>query len=162
MKGNTKIIRQLNKLLSGELTAMDQYFIHSRMYDDWGFEKLYERINHEMEEEKDHADWLIKRILFLEGKPDLSKREPLKVGKDVPSMLKNDLAVEYSVVKALKDVIAACEEEKDFQTREILEQMLEDTEEDHTYWLEKQLGLIDKIGLPNYLQSQMGEDHSGD
>lgn len=162
MKSNTKIIRQLNKLLAGELTAMDQYFIHSRMYEDMGLQRLYDRISHEMKEEKDHADWLIKRILFLEGKPDLSRRDPLKVGQDVPSMLKNDLAVEYSVVKALKDVIAACEEAKDFQTREILEQMLLDTEEDHTYWLEKQLGLIDKIGLPNYLQSQMGNGNPGD
>lgn len=162
MKGNAKIIRQLNKLLAGELTAMDQYFIHSRMYEDWGLHRLYERINHEMEEETEHADWLIKRMLFLEGKPDLSKRAPLKIGKDVPAMLKNDLALEYKVVKDLKAVIADCEETSDYQTREILEKMLEDTEEDHTYWLEKQLGLIDKIGLKNYLQSQMGDGDTGD
>ena len=125
------------------------------MFDDWGLSKLYERIDHEMEDEKQHADALIKRILFLEGVPDLSTRTPLNIGKDVPQMLQNDLALEMSVVKALKEAIAGCEEEQDYQTREILEAMLADTEEDHAYWLEKQLGLIDKVGLQNYLQSQM-------
>ena len=155
MKGNNKVIKQLQKLLRGELAARDQYFTHSRMYDDWGLSKLYERINHEMEEETEHADALIKRILFLEGTPDLSEQDGLKIGATVPEMLKNDLAVEYEVVAALKKAIAVCEEEQDYQTREILEVMLKDTEEDHAYWLEKQLGLIDKIGLQNYLQSQM-------
>lgn len=156
MKGNTKVINTLNELLAGELTAMDQYFIHSRMYQDWGLEKLYERINHEFDDEKGHAANLIERILFLEGTPDLSKRSGLKVGKDVPEMLENDLQLEYSVDKALKAAIQLCETEQDYQSREILEQMLADTEEDHAYWLEKQLGLIQKVGLPNYLQSQMG------
>ncbi|MGY6275605.1 bacterioferritin [Methylomonas sp. MgM2] len=155
MKGDTKVIEMLNELLAGELTAMDQYFIHSRMYHDWGFEKLYERIDHEMTEETQHADQLIRRILFLEGTPNLSKRDPLNVGSDVPQMLQNDLAVEIQVVNALKEVIAYCESVKDYQTREILEVMLKDTEEDHAYWLEQQLGLIDRIGLQNYLQSQM-------
>jgi bacterioferritin len=155
MKGNTKIIDILNKLLAGELTSMDQYFTHSRMYDDWGLNKLYERINHEMDDEKQHADHLIRRILFLEGVPAVGNRSPLKIGKDVPEMLKNDLELEHSVITALRDAIAACEQEQDYQTREILEAMLADTEEDHTYWLEKQLGLIKKIGLQNYLQSQM-------
>ena len=155
MKGNDKIIDTLNVLLADELTAMDQYFIHSRMYDDWGLSRLYERIDHEMEDEKRHADALIKRILFLEGIPDLSGRSPLNIGKDVPEMLKNDLALEMGVIEALKKAVASCEQAQDYQTREILEAMLADTEEDHTYWLEKQLGLIDKIGLQNYLQSQM-------
>lgn len=155
MKGKNKVINILNKLLAGELTAMDQYFIHSRMYDDWGLSKLYERISHEMDDERGHADLLIKRILFLEGVPNLAKRDPLDIGKDVPSMLLSDLSVERSVIAALKKAIASCEQEQDYQTREILEVMLADTEEDHAYWLEKQLGLIDKIGLPNYLQSQM-------
>jgi len=155
MKGNTKIIDILNKLLAGELTSMDQYFTHSRMYDDWGLNKLYERINHEMDDEKQHADHLIRRILFLEGVPAVGNRSPLKIGKDVPEMLENDLELERSVITALRDAIAACEQEQDYQTREILEAMLADTEEDHTYWLEKQLGLIKKIGLQNYLQSQM-------
>jgi bacterioferritin len=155
MKGDNKVIEQLNKLLAGELTAMDQYFIHSRMYQDWGFDKLYERINHEMQDETRHADALIKRILFLEGVPDLSKREPLTIGAHVPEMLKNDLELELNVVASLKEVIAHCESVNDYNTREILESMLQDTEDDHTYWLEKQLGLIDRIGLENYLQSQM-------
>ena len=155
MKGNQKVIDVLNELLAGELTAMDQYFIHSRMFEDWGLSKLYERIDHEMEDEKNHADALIKRILFLEGVPNLSNRSALNIGKDVPEMLRNDLKLEEEVVGALKNAIALCEKKADYQTREILEAMLADTEEDHAYWLEKQLGLIDKIGLQNYLQSQM-------
>ncbi|MCQ8117568.1 bacterioferritin [Methylomonas rosea] len=155
MQGDKQVITYLNELLAGELTAIDQYFIHSRMYENWGFGKLYERINHEVQDETNHADALIKRILFLEGTPDLSKREPLAVGTNVPEMLKNDLAVEYKVVADLRKVIAYCESVRDYQTREILEVMLDDTEEDHAHWLEQQLGLIDIIGLPNYLQSQM-------
>jgi len=145
MKGNQSVIGTLNKLLTNELSAADQYFIHSRMYQDWGLEKLFERIKHESEEELQHAAALIERILFLEGMPDVATREALNVGKDVPSMLKNDLAVEYDVGRQLKDAIALCEQEHDYQT----------TEEDHTYWLEQQLGLIDRLGLENYQQSQM-------
>lgn len=155
MKGNAKVIDALNELLSLELTAMDQYFIHSRMYDDWGLSKLFERIDHEFDDEKAHAAALIERILFLEGTPNMVKREPLLIGETVPEMLKNDLKVEYQVDKDLKDAIVLCEKEKDFQSRAVLQQLLEDTEMDHAYWLEKQLGLIDKLGLPNYLQSQM-------
>ncbi|MGA7982481.1 MAG: bacterioferritin [Chromatiaceae bacterium] len=155
MQGNGKVIEQLQRLLAGELAAIDQYFIHSRMYDDWGLRKLYERIDHETAEEKQHADKLIRRMLFLEATPDMSRRDGLRIGADVPSMLKNDLQLEYEVVQALKQAIACCEAEQDYQTREILRQLLADTEEDHAYWLEQQLGLIDKIGLQNYLQSQM-------
>ncbi|SEQ84717.1 bacterioferritin [Nitrosomonas sp. Nm51] len=155
MKGNVKIIDTLNKLLAAELTSMDQYFTHSRMYEDWGFSKLFERIDHEMNDEKQHADLLIKRILFLEGAPAVGNRSPLKIGQAVPAMLKNDLEREREVIDALRTAIAACEQEQDYQTREILEALLADTEEDHAYWLEKQLGLIEKVGLQNYLQSQM-------
>ncbi len=155
MKGNQAIIDTLNTLLTNELSAADQYFIHSRMYEDWGLNKLFERIKHEAEEELEHATALVERILFLEGTPDVASREALNIGKDVPAMLKSDLNVEYDVDKQLKDAIALCEKEKDYQTREILEVLLKDTEEDHAYWLEQQLGLIDKIGLPNYLQKQM-------
>ncbi len=155
MKGNNKVINQLNKLLEGELTSIDQYFIHSRMYEDWGLNELYERISHEMEDETGHADKLIKRILFLEGTPDLSKRRDLKIGKDVPEMLKNDLEIEMGIITDLKQAIACCESESDYQTREMLEEVLKDTEEDHTLWLETQLGLIEKVGLENYLQSKM-------
>lgn len=155
MKGDKGIIKILNQLLESELTSVDQYFIHSRMYDDWGLTKLYERIGHEMQDELGHADLLIRRILFLEGTPDLSKRQPLSVGSTVPEMLENDLQLEYKVAQQLKDAIAACEKAQDYESRAMLVQMLEDTEQDHAYWLEKQLGLIKAIGLKNYLQSQM-------
>jgi bacterioferritin len=155
MQGKQIIIDRLNVLLTGELSAADQYLIHAHMYEDWGLGKLHERINHEWQEELDHAKALISRILFLEGTPNVAARDALNVGTDVPSMLKNDLDVEYSVVAALKDAIKLCEDENDYVTREILLKMLDDTEVDHAYWLEKQLGLIEKIGLQNYLQSQM-------
>ncbi|SFK02651.1 bacterioferritin [Methylophaga sulfidovorans] len=153
MKGSPKVIELLNTLLAGELTAMDQYFIHSRMYEDWGLTRLYNRIAHEMQDETEHADQMIKRILFLEGMPDLTHREPLNVGHTVKDMLQNDLDLEYTVVKNLRDGIALCEAEKDFETRKMLKQQLEDTELDHTHWLEQQLGLIEKMGLENYLQA---------
>lgn len=157
MKGNVNIIDALNNLLSYELTAIDQYFLHSRMYEDWGLKKLYVRIDHEVDDEKNHASALIERILFLEGKPDITKRQTVNIGDDVVSMLQYDLDVEYAVAQALKEVMALCEKERDYQTREILQVLLEDTEIDHAYWLEQQLGLIKRIGLQNYLQSQMGE-----
>lgn len=156
MKGKDAVLQQLYKLLRGELAARDQYFTHSRMYQDWGLQKLYERIDHEMQDETQHADALIQRILFLEGIPDLSQQDGLKIGKTVPEMLQSDLDLEYKVIGDLKEAIAVCETEQDYHTRELLRQMLADTEEDHAYWLEKQLGLIEKIGLQNYLQSQMG------
>ncbi|MGH1430195.1 MAG: bacterioferritin [Neptuniibacter sp.] len=156
MKGNQRVIDALNGLLTLELAAMDQYFIHSRMYDDWGLQKLFERIDHEFDDEKGHAAALIERMLFLEGTPDMTKRDGFKVGTDVPSMLESDLRVEYEVGDKLKAAIKVCEEEQDYVSREILEKLLDDTEVDHAYWLEKQLGLIKKIGLQNYLQSQMG------
>ncbi|PPD20793.1 MAG: bacterioferritin [Methylomonas sp.] len=155
MKGNAQVIAHLNDLLAGELTAIDQYFIHSRMYQNWGYGKLYERVAHEMQDETQHADALIKRILFLDGVPDLSRRDPLKVGANVVDMLNNDLALEMQVIGHLRQVMAFCESVQDYVTRDILHVMLEDTEHDHTLWLEQQLGLIERIGLQNYLQSQM-------
>lgn len=155
MQGNQQVIEKLNELLAGELSAMDQYFVHSRMYQDWALNKLYERINHEFDDEKEHAAALIERILFLGGVPDMVTRVPIKVGQDVPSMLQNDLDLEYKVVTDLRDVMALCESVRDYVTRDILLKMLDDTEEDHAHWLEQQLGLIQRIGLPNYLQSQM-------
>lgn len=158
MQGKEEVINVLNTLLTGELSAADQYFVHSRMYLDWGLEKLHERISHETEEEElqlQHADKLIQRILFLDGTPDVASRDPLRIGRDVPEMLKNDLQLELEVVAALKNAIGIAERHQDYQTREILEALLKDTEEDHTYWLEKQLGLIDRVGLENYLQSQI-------
>ena len=155
MKGSQKVIDILNHLLALELTAMDQYFIHSRMYQDWGMSKLFDRIDHEFQDEKDHAAVLIERILFLEGMPNMVKRDPLNIGSDVPSMLQSDLNIEYHVGQELKSAIQLCESEQDFHTRTILQKLLEDTEVDHAYWLEQQLGLIDKIGLENYIQSQI-------
>ncbi len=155
MKGSTKVIKKLQYLLKGELAARDQYFAHSRIYDDWGLTKLHERLNHEMEEETGHADQIIKRLLFLEVTPDLSIQDKINIGSDVVSCLENDLALEYKVVKDLKEAIKLCEEEQDFITRAILRDQLKDTEEDHAYWLEIQLGLIKKIGIENYTQSQM-------
>ncbi|OKH19512.1 bacterioferritin [[Limnothrix rosea] IAM M-220] len=155
MKGNQKVLEQLHKLLRNELGARDQYFTHSRMFQDWGLNKLYERIDHEMQDETAHAALLIERILFLEDTPDLSSQPGLNIGKTVPEMLQNDLDYEYKVVADLKEAIAVCETEQDYQTREILLPILTDTEQDHAYWLEQQLGLIEKIGLQNYLQSQM-------
>ena len=156
MKGSRKIVDRLNDLLSGELTAADQHFTHSRMYEDWGLGVLSERIKHESEEELEHADALIKRILFLDGTPDLSARAGLKIGSTVAEMMANDLELEISVAGALKDAIQLAEAEKDFVTREILEDMLKTTEEDHMYWLETQLELIEKIGIQNYMQSKLG------
>lgn len=156
MQGDPSILQRLNSLLAGELTAIDQYFLHAEMYRNFGLHRLFERINHEVEDEREHARALIARILFLEGKPDLATRAPLQIGADVPSMLKNDLAVEISVVQELREAIAACEQVRDYVTREMLEKLLDDTEEDHAHWLEQQLWLIDQVGLPNYIQSQMG------
>ena len=155
MRGDADVISTLNDLLAGELTAIDQYFLHSRMYENWGYARLYERIEHERQDETGHATALIKRILFLEGYPVLDKRDALRIGRTVPEMLRNDLDLELEVVADLRMAIALCEQKGDFVTREILEQMLDDTEEDHAHWLEIQLGLIDQIGLQNYLQSQM-------
>lgn len=156
MQGHPEIIAQLNHLLAGELTAIDQYTAHAGFYQDWGLIKLYEHTRHEIQEEQTHADALIQRIHLLDGTPNLNQRHPLNVGQDVPAMLGNDLALEYQVIAELKAVIALSESLRDYQTREILLVLLKDTEEDHAYWLERQLGLIERIGLPNYLQAQMG------
>lgn len=155
MKGSQEILEALNGLLAYELAAMDQYFLHAEMYKDWGLHKLHERIAHEFDDEKEHAQKLIERMLFLEGSPNMTKRTGYKIGTDVTSMLESDLRVEVTVTAELKKVIALCEAEKDYVTREILETLLDDTEMDHAYWLEIQLGLIKRIGLQNYTQSQM-------
>ncbi|MEP0354960.1 MAG: bacterioferritin [Paraglaciecola sp.] len=155
MQGKQIIIDKLNSLLAFELAAMDQYFIHSEMYQDWGLTKLYERISHEFDDEKGHATKLIERMLFLEGVPDMTKRDGLVIGTDVPSMLESDLRVEYVVAQALKDTISLCEAEQDYVTRDMLLVLLDDTEMDHAHWLEQQIGLIKRLGLSNYLQSQM-------
>jgi bacterioferritin len=154
MKGNQEVIDCLIDLLRGELGARDQYFLHSRLYEDMGYARLYERINHEMEEETEHADAILKRILFLEGKPDM-RPSAIHPGFTVQEMLAADLKLEYEVRENLVKAIALCESHGDYQTRQILEVQLKDTEEDHAYWLEQQLRLIGLVGLQNYLQSQL-------
>jgi bacterioferritin len=155
MQGSQKVIAGLNSLLGYELAAMDQYFIHSQMYLDWGFNKLFERINHEFDDEKGHATKLIERMLFLGGTPDMVTRTGLMIGAEVPDMLESDLRVEYEVAAKLKEVIAICETEQDYVSRDMLLILLDDTEMDHAHWLEQQLGLIKRLGLSNYLQSQV-------
>jgi bacterioferritin len=154
MKGNTKVIAALSELLAAELTSVDQYFIHSQMYHNWGYDKLFERIDHERQDEIGHATLLIKRILFLDGIPNVAARTALRVGANVPEMLQFDLLTEYEVAAALKKTIALCEKEQDYVTRDMLMVLLEDTEQDHAHWLEQQLFLIKQITLENYLQSQ--------
>ena len=155
MKGDKKIIDILNELLAGELTAVDQYLIHAEMYADMGFQRLADKALHESDHERQHARALIQRILFLEGTPNLAKREALKIGNEVSEMLKADLSVEYKVVGALKKAMAACEKAQDYVSRDMLAVQLEDTEMDHAYYLEKQLRLIGQVGLENYKQSQI-------
>ncbi len=155
MQGKQQIIDALNKLLANELSAMDQYFIHSRMYKDWGLHKLFERIDHEVEDEKGHASLIIERILFLEGTPDMVTRDGLQIGADVPAMLQNDLNVEYAVGALLKQTMALCEQQQDYVTRSMLQTLLDDTENDHAHWLEQQLRQIKMLGLQNYLQAQL-------
>ncbi|WP_298610766.1 bacterioferritin [uncultured Thiothrix sp.] len=155
MQGSQQVIEVLKQLLAGELAARDQYFAHSRLCADWGLEKLAEHYEHERQEESGHADAIIKRLLLLDAIPDLNQQDQINLGTDVVSMLKNDLQLEYHVQAALKAAIQICETQQDYVSREMLRVQLSDTEEDHAYWLEKQLGLIDKIGLQNYLQSQL-------
>ncbi|UXY14373.1 bacterioferritin [Chitiniphilus purpureus] len=158
MQGHPQIIAALNALLAAELSSIDQYFVHSQMYHDWGYARLYQRIDHERQDEIGHATRLITRILFLGGTPDIASRSGLRVGADVPAMLANDLATEYEVAAALKRAISLAESLQDFVTRNMLLELLDDTEEDHARWLEQQLGLIKAVGLENYLQSQIGKD----
>ena len=156
MQGNDEVIGHLQKLLNGELAARDQYMAHSRKYRDWGLHRLYERLDHEMQEETEHADKLVERMLFLEAEPDFNQQDPARVGSTVREMLRSDLDVEYEVAAALKEAMAVCERVQDYDTREILTGLLDDTEMDHAYWLEQQLRLIDMVGEHNYVQSQIG------
>lgn len=156
MKGNPTIIQELNGLLAYEMLAADQYFVHAHIYEDMGLVRLFERIKHEQEEELEHAQKLIRRIIFLEGKPDLGERKTPTIHADVPAMLQADLDMEMKVVAELRRVMALVEKDGDYVTRDMLLSLLDDTEEDHVYWLEKQLRLIDGMGLQNYLQSQTG------
>jgi len=156
MKGDAAVIEQLNGLLAYEMTAADQYLLHARIYADMGLERLRERVQHEHEEELEHARRIIDRILFLEGTPDLGARVAMSTSREVPKMLRHDLDMELEVVARIRAMIKVCEAHKDYVTRHMLRELLSDTEEDHVWWLETHLALIDKMGLQNYLQSQMG------
>ncbi len=154
MQGNKKVIEYLNRVLTNELTAINQYFLHSRMLKDWGLDKLSEHEYEESVDEMKHADSLMQRILFLEGLPNLQNLNRLKIGENVKEILSCDLALEMEAMPALKEAIEFCEKDGDFVSRELFSAIL-DSEEEHVDWLETQLALIEKIGIENYTQSQM-------
>ncbi len=152
MQGDRQIIQLLNRQLTRELTAVTQYFLHARMYKNWGLHKLNESEYKESIDEMNHADSLIERVLFLEGLPNLQELGKLRIGENVPECLECDLKLELEALPLLKDAVAYCEQAGDYVSRELFEHILE-SEEKHVDWLETQLALIDKIGLQNYLQS---------
>ena len=154
MKGQKEIIALLNQVLKNELTAINQYFLHSRMFRNFGFSRLAELEHKESMDEMKHADQLIERILFLEGLPNLQDIGKLRLGEDVPEMLRADLALEMDGLPLLREAIASCEAQADFVTRDLLQGILT-SEEEHVDWLETQLGLLERLGLENYQQTNV-------
>ena len=154
MKGDPTVIEHLNKVLKNELTAINQYFLHSRMLKDWGLTKLADYEHGESIDEMKHADALIERILFLEGLPNMQHLGKLRIGEDVPEIIQCDLDMELDAIPDLRAGIAYCEAHKDYVTRDLFDAILV-SEEDHVDWLETQLGLIEKLGVQQYLHSQL-------
>ena len=155
MKANTEVVEHLQLLLNNELMARDQYLAHASILKDWGLDAIAERMFHESEEEGEHAQALIDRMLFLEVTPNMNSASPTRVGSTIVEMFEFDLVVEREVAALLKQAISVCESSADYVTREILVKLLDDTEMDHMYWLEQQLRLIKMVGLANFIQSQM-------
>jgi bacterioferritin len=153
MKGDATVIEHLNRVLKNELTAINQYFLHSRMLDDWGITKLGAHEHQESVDEMKHADELIQRILFLEGLPNMQDLGKLHIGENVAEILQSDLNMELDAIPDLRAAIAYCENHKDYVSRDLFDSILR-SEEEHVDWLETQLGLIEKVGIENYVQSQ--------
>ena len=153
MKGDPKVIDFLNEALKNELTAINQYWLHYRLYDHWGVRKLAKFEREESIDEMKHADWLSERILFLDGLPNFQLLGRLKIGETVEEILKADLALEYEALPPLKDGIALCEQVRDYVTRDLLQAIL-DSEEDHIDTLETQFEMIERMGIQNYIQLQ--------